>query len=403
LSKGRAATAVSLRADKSVPEAMPDTGSTFGPSDPKIEAMIATKRAMEAARLQRIKDPKSRVMGIDTQALAQQVAEKHAAARLEKDLAAEYDTQRLQQDAMIAFLEQERLRAERTKQQYVAQFNQTELARDKRREWDLNDPLAKKKELPARVGDMDPRMSVSNLQAFHGEDLTHAHRVKVQQQEIKAWMDEATALKAAQKARERAMDDAFARQAIEIDQMKSGLEATCRSAATMNAVAQAEYNLAMAAAKREREAAMQKAELQDNVVEIQANLASDLLTENPAVGRSFVAPNRLRPDHYKGMAPDEQAAFRDALTLQSHQKAALAEMQKQEKQASEAAMEYDRLQGAYQDAQVASMRAMMRKKIQQDNLKLQEQQFASKVFLKKNVYTNSIDTSFYDQFGTSSR
>ena len=246
-------------------------------------------------------------------------------------------------------------------------------------------------------------MSVSNLQAFHGEDLTHAHRVKVQQQEIKAWMDEATALKAAQKARERAMDDAFARQAIEIDQMKSGLEATCRSAATMNAVAQAEYNLAMAAAKREREAAMQKAELQDNVAEIQANLASDLLTENPAVGRSFVAPNRLRPDHYKGMAPDEQAAFRDALTLQSHQKAALAEMQKQEKLASEAAMEYDRLQGAYQDAQVASMRAMMRKKIQQDNLKLQEQQFASKVFLKKNVYTNSIDTSFYDQFGTSSR
>ena len=52
---------------------MPDTGSTFGPSDPKIEAMIATKRAMEAARLQRIKDPKSRVMGIDTQALAHQV------------------------------------------------------------------------------------------------------------------------------------------------------------------------------------------------------------------------------------------------------------------------------------------------------------------------------------------
>jgi hypothetical protein len=103
------------------------------------------------------------------------------------------------------------------------------------------------------------------------------------------------------------------------------------------------------------------------------------------------------------MAPDEQAAFRDALTMQSHQKAALAEMQKQEKQASEAAMEYDRLQGAYQDAQVASMRAMMRKKIQQDNLTLQEQQFASKVFLKKNVYTNSIDTSFYDQFGTSSR
>lgn len=38
----------------------------------------------------------------------------------------------------------------------------------------------------------------------------------------------------------------------------------------------------------------------------QNNLAGDVLTENPAVGRSYMSANRVRPDHYKGMPPDEQ-------------------------------------------------------------------------------------------------
>ena len=60
------------------------TGSDFGPGDPAQEQGLARRRALEAARLQRIKDPKSRIMGIDTEALAQQVAEKQASAAASK-------------------------------------------------------------------------------------------------------------------------------------------------------------------------------------------------------------------------------------------------------------------------------------------------------------------------------
>ena len=91
---------------------MEASGSIFGPGDPQQERAIATRRAMEAARLARIKDPKSRLMGIDPEALAAQVAEKAAAAEADKALQLEYDNQRLQQDAQLAYLEQERLRAE---------------------------------------------------------------------------------------------------------------------------------------------------------------------------------------------------------------------------------------------------------------------------------------------------
>merc|ERR1719240_1485652 len=135
------------------------------------------------------------------------------------------------------------------------------------------------------------------------------------------------------------MDTAYATRALAIDQMKVDLEATSRTARTSANVAVAEYQLAQAAAKREREAAAQKAELQDNIEEIQNNLAGDMLTENPAVGRSFIAPNRVRPDHYKGMAPAEQAAIRAAQEVQRQQNHMKAAEAKEEAAAQDALME----------------------------------------------------------------
>lgn len=199
------------------------------------------------------------------------------------------------------------------------------------------------------------------------------------------------------------MDAAFAKQALEVDQMKTQLEQTSRAVKNDQNRNLAEYQLAQAAAKFEREAAAQKAELRDNVQEIQAHMSGDLLAENPALGYSYIAPNRLRPDHYKGMTPDEKA---DVLRVQEVQR--LSNMEKKAADKADQA-EYDnaaerqRQQGCYADAQVAAMRAEMRKQMQETNVSLASKQFAANSFLKSNVYTNAIDASFYDQFGTSSR
>jgi len=368
-----------------------------------MEKAIATRRACEAARLQRIKDPKARIMGIDTDALSAQVAEKQASAAADKALRLQYDTQRLQQDAQLAYLEQERLRAERMKAQFVDQFRASEQGKEKAREYDLNDPLGKFKDLPARVGDEDPRMSVSCMQQFHGEDLSFAQRRKVQQQEIADWCADQSARKAAEKAAQAEKDAAFAQRALQIDQMKVDLEATARTARMQTNVAVAEYQLAQAAAKRERDAAAQKAELQDNIEEIQANLSGDILTENPAVGRSFIAPNRVRPDHYKGMSPAEQQATLMAQANQREQCKMTAAATKAEEDAITAQIEATRRAGAYQDAQVAAMRAEMRKKLSEENQLLAKHQYANTSFLNAQVYKNGMDASFFDQFGTSSR
>ena len=384
-------------------EAKPASGVFLGPGDSQQERAIATRRATEADRLARIKDPKSRIMGIDTEALGAGVAEKQVAAATEKALRMDYDQQRLMQDAQLAYFEQERLRSERKKAQFVDQFRATEQGKEKSREYDLNDPLSKLKDLPGRVGDDDPRMSVSGMQQFHGEDLSYAQRIKVQQEELRQWCHEMAAKKAEDKAADLARDHVYAQRALDIDKMKLDLEATSRMARTAANVSVAEYQLAQAAAKREREAAAQKSELQDNVEEIQANLAGDVLTENPAVGRSFIAPNRVRPDHYKGMSPAEQAVVLEVQEAQRKQKLAVAAAAKAEAAAADASMELTRRAGAYQDAQVASKRAEMRKQLLEDNMQIAKQQYASKSFLNDKVFKNAVDASFFDQFGTSSR
>jgi len=160
---------------------------------------------------------------------------------------------------------------------------------------------------------------------------------------------------------------------------------------------------AQAAAKRERERAQAVSELQDNIEEIQNNLGSDMLTENPAVGRSFIAANRVRADHYKGMSPAEQEGVLMEQAAQRAQAAERGARGKAEDAAVDAQMESIRKLGLYNDAQVAAMRAQLRKQVMEENQGLAASQYASKSYLDTKVFKNEIEASFFDQFNTTSR
>merc|ERR1719498_1523027 len=60
------------------------------------------------------------------------------------------------------------------------EFSLQNLNFQSRREYDLNDPLFKRKGMPARVGDDDPRCGPSSAQKFSGEDLMKEERVRQQ-------------------------------------------------------------------------------------------------------------------------------------------------------------------------------------------------------------------------------
>lgn len=59
-----------------------------------------------------------------------------------------------------------------------------------RREWDLYDPDALKKDKPARVSDDDPRCTISGAQKFEGEDQNAKARAAMQREQAKNWWEQ---------------------------------------------------------------------------------------------------------------------------------------------------------------------------------------------------------------------
>lgn len=364
--------------------------------------MLQVRRQREAERLKRIKDPSTRGK-IDTDALAAQIAEKQAAAAAEHERELIHDKERMLLEQQINYLEQERLRCEREKGRDLLNFRATMQTKPQGREYDLNDPNALRTDEPARMGDDDPRLSVSGLQKFHGEDLSYGHRVKMQQAQLREWNEQLAAEKAAAKVAEAQEERAYAQSMMQLDALKGQMESKAVASRQNAAAATAEYQRAQAAAKRERERALQVAELQDSVEEIQANLQGTTLTEDPTVGQSFINPDRVRPDHYKGMSPEEQQAIKLQQEAQRQQKQVAAEQAKAEAAAEDAQAEQLRRMGDYQELMVARKRAELRKQMTLENQQLAQEQLASKTYLDTKVFTNAIHPSFFNQFNTSSR
>jgi len=130
---------------------------------------------------------------------------------------------------------------------------------------------------------------------------------------------------------------------------------------------------------------------------------SDSLTENPAVGRSFIAPHRVRLDHYKGMAPEQQQAiYQEVAEQQAMKKAADAAAAAQSAEV-DAQLDYLRRLGNATEAEIAFKRAEARKAVAAENAELAREQLATKSFLTSQVFTNEVGPEYFDKFNTTAR
>ncbi|MBW01426.1 RIB43A-like with coiled-coils protein 2, partial [Eschrichtius robustus] len=69
----------------------------------------------------------------------------------------------------------------------INDFQQSFQKPETHREFDLSDPLALKKDLPARQSDNDARNTISGMQKFMGEDLNFYQRKKFQEEQNREW------------------------------------------------------------------------------------------------------------------------------------------------------------------------------------------------------------------------
>ncbi|KAG5485040.1 hypothetical protein LSCM1_07120 [Leishmania martiniquensis] len=364
-----------------------NTPSAWGPTNVKSK-----KHLFMLQRAERLKDPKVRKMGIDREALDAQVREKEALRRLEKERDDYYDRQALLMDRHACALQQEvnAIRAAREKelQDYRQTFQKKELGR----EWDLNDPEARRKELPARVGDNDPRNGPSSLQKFEGEDLDFAARRAAQQRQQRQWAQQQVNEKLAKKWMEQERDRAFDDRNEEVNYRLYEVEKKVAEQRRLMEKNGADFNRALAEQQRREAVRAKEEDTRLGLEEIAYQMNSDFLNERETVVSELGAS--VKAERYKGMSDKQKALLRAAQDeqLRELRRRRLLEVE-EEKQWSQQEHMQLRMANAL-DRQRERERRAEREQLAEIQ-RMQAQAAAQRKAELDELYTNAVDEDYF--------
>lgn len=371
--------------------------------DRREAAAIEKRRLFEEERKKRIFNPRNRLIGIDTEVLHKQVAEKQQKELEEKKLVKIFQEHLRKSDEIAVALDRKE-KEERAKIQIeINNFRKNYQRPEDRREFDLNDPDYIKKQLPARLYDDDPRLGVSSAQKFEGEDKQNEERAKVQREEFRAWLDQQVIEKNAIDKERKSAEDAYKAAVIARDQRAIELdriEKECRKKLHLSCL---RFNQALAEEKKCERMKKQSETLQDDMAEIYNSLTSDLLTENPEVAQSNLGAGRTIASLCKGMTPEQKKK------LKEDQLAQIEEQKKRKELEDRMNREMDDYINGIQRTIYLMDRGLETKQIErnkqfaEENKRLADDQNSHKKYLEKIVYANVPTDDFYDQFNKSSR
>ncbi|XP_060606493.1 RIB43A-like with coiled-coils protein 2 [Ruditapes philippinarum] len=373
------------------------------PVDYKEAAAIERRRNMEEQRKSRIFNAKSRTIGVDMQALEQQIKDKKQQEEYERKRADAFAADSVRNDKISQLLEKRQSSDVFELNRALNEFRTLHQQPDSRREFDLYDPDYLKKDKPARVSDDDPRCGISSIQKFDGEDLNSKARSKYQQEQLREWSIEQQREREQARKNQAQADRLYELKMKELDARAMELqkaEEECRRNINM---ATTDYNNALARERNEKERLQKQQELDDNMTEIANHVFGDVLTENPAVAQSAFGPHRVITDRWKGMSPQQLEDIRRQQDKQRLEKERLAQEQHLRD------LEHDRQRVANARAAMLLEREAERKReelnrrMADENRRLAQEQTSHKDFLDKEVYTNPPTASYFMQFNTSTR
>uniref|UniRef100_A0A182MJH0 RIB43A-like with coiled-coils protein 2 n=1 Tax=Anopheles culicifacies TaxID=139723 RepID=A0A182MJH0_9DIPT len=371
--------------------------------DQKEALAIERRRRFEESRKQRIFNARRRLIGVDTETLGYQIQEKHEAEQAQAEQQRKFAEEIRRQEQVLLLKQyeqrQERIREENELNRFRASHQKPEQSRD----FDLFDPDGLKKSLPARLGDDDPRLSVSGAQLFDGEDLEERHRRKVQVEQQRSWLEQQIREKRQaeidRRAAEKFLEDALMSRENRLHQLASQEQyARGKIHEAVN-----EFNRRLMNEQEQQRMRREREEQEDNLAEIYNNLTSDILTENPEVAKSSFGPNRVITAQYKGMSPVEIEQIRRTQELQ------LEELKRKRQNEANTRKAWDQLANDFDRTVTMKERELNRRRhalaeqIRQENHLLSLEQQRKLKYLDKVVYQNQPTQAYFDQFNTCSR
>uniref|UniRef100_A0A8B9SMJ4 RIB43A domain with coiled-coils 2 n=1 Tax=Anas platyrhynchos TaxID=8839 RepID=A0A8B9SMJ4_ANAPL len=366
-------------------------------------AALERRRQRELERQSRIFNARLRTIGVDKDALDAQVKDRKIQEAAEKARNEELANEIKQNDKIMCMLEERQKYDIRNINKAFSDFQKNFQKPDTRREFDLSDPQALKKDRPARLSDNDPRCTVSGLQKFMGEDLNYSLRMKIQKEQLREWSlqqqrDWKNAL-----ADKKFLDDLHDKNRIELDRKTMEQQQTEEETRRAVCAVTKEFNRSQAAELAERKKLEKHQKMKDDMDEISSLLQGDLLSENPEQAISSFGRHRVITDRWKGMNQDQLMAI-----CSSQQQQVLEKLRLKEEERRRDA-EWDRRSIQAARAQLILGRHQQRQSrercraLDSINAELSQEQKSKNIYLKEEEYSNVPTSQYFAQFNTTSR
>ncbi|XP_032746793.1 RIB43A-like with coiled-coils protein 2 [Rattus rattus] len=372
------------------------------PKDLQQEASLAKKRYMDLCRQGQIFDARNRIIGGDTQAWDVQVRNQKIKEVTEKARDETFAAEMRHNDKVMCIMHDRELRQRKQLCRAINDFQQRFQKPETRREFDLSDPLALKKELPAWVSDNDTQNTISGMQKFMGEDLKFQERKRIQKEQNREWSLQQHGEWERAQAEHKLAELLHTQTELKFDEAARDLqrlEITTRKAVC---AAVKEFNKKQVVELAERKRQVKQQEQEDNMSEITNLLRGDLLTEDPQQAASNSGPRHLMLDRWKGMNREQLEEIWSTWKQQIHEKLRLQEEERQHN------MDWDlrRTRKAHasllQERQQQRLLREQRKALDCSNLSLAKQQYLQKRQLDAAPSSQPTE-DYFSQFNTRSR
>lgn len=368
------------------------------PSDIEQQA-IARRRQLNEERNRRIFDPKQRTIGMDYNALDQQVQEKIAEKERNKERERDHANYTAKASDIMEILDirVHKMRAAEAKD--LDEYRKMNQTPESRREYDMNRPDFLKYDPAIRA---DDNCSVSGLQQFAGEDLQNARRIREQHEQSKVWNYMQRKEREQKEAREKQAKQDNDRDLMEMDAHKMTLAAENARHNREEAKRNANYNKDMALQRAQTDLQKQQFDTAYAQQEINDQINGKFLTEDRSQATTQ-NPGRVLVDSWKGMTVEQKY---NVLQTQERQRLEHeARLQREREQSSR--FDQNLLAGVRAATSLEEQKRQQQREhnlqVAEENRRLAREQRHRNTFMEKVVYQNAATNDFFNQFNTSSR
>ncbi|KAK8890873.1 Protein Tax-1 [Tritrichomonas musculus] len=373
-----------------------DRSSWMSPEDRDIMRSTA-KRDRNETRKTTILDPRTRRIGIDIDAIQQQIQEKREREAREKARDDAFDNMVLtQQDIIMDKMEQER-QARRKMAEDRDRFRMSVQQPSNSLEYDIWRPDLLKVSRPARVGDEDPTLGVSSGQIFQGEDLHISERLAAQARQRRDWYNEQ--MKEKQAEQRRAQMEDLQNQLVELETQKTLADLDARTEYAKSQIRRevADDNYNMFLDKRRREKEDKERDEQMNNAEMISNVRTGIISER-------MARRGDAPQDYRGMTIEDQKQIIDEQAAQMKDNERRRQEEREREQQWYEYQEYLKSEGDRNEATWLRRKQQEQEQLYRTRLQQEEEFKRRERYLNKEVYGKNVpDDYFYNSWGNDVR